>query len=296
LQGPVAVSHSKVKDEPIKEMLGGINDGLVKKLLAESYGGDVSKVPLADYLGAHPAPANVPAGVKEEAAANGKTYIIGPSVPSTSAWLETLAGPRLGWLRAFLTSTTIVQGTGFVDNPMRRIFAPRAGQKVSVTTSGNTVTGVTLFGGARSYGSHKPQFKAVDVKFDAASQKIDMTLFEDRRDSSIPLKLQFQYRPDVGAAPIHEISEGRNHRIKDFYWRLWFGDNEVLPEIDVRDVFTGPEVTIKAEDIETFCNVVGNQDEAFKTARSDNIQAPMDFAIVTGWQVWCDWAICSAVY
>jgi len=42
---------------------------------------------------------------------------------------------------------------------------------------------------------------------------------------------------------------------------------------------------ILAEDVEQFCAVVGNQAESFKTARNENVQAPMDFAIVTGWQV-----------
>ena len=88
-----------------------------------------------------------------------------------------------------------------------------------------------------------------------------------------------------GFAPIHEIATGRNQRIKEFYWKLWYGDNETLPSIDLREKFVGPEVTIKAEDVEQFCAVVGNQGEAFKAARTDKVQAPMDFAIVTGWQV-----------
>ena len=68
-------------------------------------------------------------------------------------------------------------------------------------------------------------------------------------------------------------------------WCLWFGDNETLPSIGVRENFYGPEVTITAEGVWTFCNVVGNQIEAFKTARNEKVQSPMDFGIVTGWQV-----------
>ena len=76
-----------------------------------------------------------------------------------------------------------------------------------------------------------------------------------------------------------------NERIKAFYWKLWYGDDKSLPAIDIREKFVGPEVTILAEDVEQFCVVVGNQGESFKTARSEEVQAPMDFAIVTGWQV-----------
>ncbi len=85
--------------------------------------------------------------------------------------------------------------------------------------------------------------------------------------------------------------EERNNRITEFYWRLWFGDDEEPQDLDVRDTFTGPEVTISADDVEAFCAVVGNQQEKFKTARTDEVKAPMDYAIVTGWQ-----AIVKAIF
>jgi hypothetical protein len=78
------------------------------------------------------------------------------------------------------------------------------------------------------------------------------------------LYLQFKYEPSHPYAPIHEIVEGRNERIKEFYWRLWFGDDEEPQDLDVRDKFTGPEVIISANDVEAFCAVVGNQQEKFK--------------------------------
>jgi fatty acid synthase subunit alpha, fungi type len=55
--------------------------------------------------------------------------------------------------------------------------------------------------------------------------------------------------------------EGRNRRIKEFYWRLWFSDEQEPRDLDVRDTFTGPEVTISANDVKVFCAVVGNQQE-----------------------------------
>lgn len=59
-----------------------------------------------------------------------------------------------------------------------------------------------------------------------------------------------------------------------------------LPEgVDLHDELVGPEVTITAAAIERFCDVVGNQGEKFKASRNLNVEAPMDFAIVTGWQV-----------
>ncbi|EIN09976.1 fatty acid synthase [Punctularia strigosozonata HHB-11173 SS5] len=284
LQGPVAAKHATIKDEPIKDMLDNITSLLVDKLVERQYAGDKSKIPTVDYLGSAPAVASFPAGVNATRDENSVSFSIGSDVPSTEAWLEALAGHKLSWLRAFLASTTVVQGTSYIDNPVRRLFAPRAGQKAVIRLSGGSPIGVKLFGAARSEGVHKPAFEAVDVKYDAAQRLINLTIFEDRRDASVPLLLQFKYTPETGYAPIREVAEGRNQRIKEFYWKLWFGDDSTLPALDVHETFVGPEVRIEASDIETFCAVVGNQGEAFKTTRTEVVKAPMDFAIVTGWQ------------
>ena len=197
--------------------------------------------------------------------------------------MENLAGPHLSWLRALLTSSAIVRGSSYVNNPIRRLFAPRTGQKVVIHLEGSTPIGVQVFGAIRSRGTGKENFKAVEIKY--TSGAIDITIFEERRGVAVPLHMKFNYVPSLGSIPIHEVADGRNVRIKDFYWRLWFGDNETLPSIGVRETFHGPKVTISAEDVETFCDAVGNQSEAFKTARNEKVQAPMDFGIVTGWQV-----------
>ncbi|KAH9945014.1 fatty acid synthase [Epithele typhae] len=289
LQGPVAVKHATVKDEPVKDLLGNINSALIEKLVDRLYSGDKSKIPTAEYLSNKPtttAPAIAPS-----VSGNVATFNVGTAVPSTAAWLDTLAGPKLSWLRALLTSTTIVQGTAYLDNPMRRLFTPRSGQKVVVESDGSRPSKVSVYGAARSYGPHDPAFKVVEITFNASSSMINLVLFEERRDTAVPLRFQFLYKPSMGFAPIHEVAEGRNKHIKQFYWKLWFGDSEALPEIGLRETFTGPEVVIDEDDVETFCAVVGNQGEAFKTARNEKPLAPMDFAIVTGWQ-----AIMKAIF
>lgn len=285
--GPVAVKHCTRVDEPIGEMLGGVESQLAKKLLDRYYGGDESKVPTVDYIGAKPVLQTGPlAGVEVSTEGSRKVYQFASSgLPSVDAWVETLAGPQVNWLRAFLASVNFIQGTSYISNPMKRLAAPRPNQRVEVVYDGEVPSSITIYGGARSFGPHPADFKAMELTFAASSGKIQLTIFEERRGSSIPLVFTFQYRPDMGFAPIHEVVEDRNKHIKQFYWKLWFGDDEVMPELGLTETFTGPETVIKKEDIERFCSVVGNQGEAFKTARGSEIQAPMDFAIVAGWQV-----------
>jgi fatty acid synthase subunit alpha len=79
---------------------------------------------------------------------------------------------------------------------------------------------------------------------------------------------------------------GTDGRIKASYCRLWFDEDQTLPEtIDLHYELVGPETTINAATIERFCDVVGNQSEKFKISRNPDLEAPMDYAIVTSWQV-----------
>jgi fatty acid synthase subunit alpha, fungi type len=141
----------------------------------------------------------------------------------------------------------------------------------------------TVYRAAQSYGEHITAFKALSIVFNPETKLINLTLFEERQNVAVPLSLQFQYCPSQGFAPIHDISTGRNNRIKQFNWKLWYGDDEVLPNIDIHEKFVGPDATINSSDAEQFCAVVGNQGESFKVARNDNIQAPMDFPIILQW-------------
>ena len=84
---------------------------------------------------------------------------------------------------------------------------------------------------------------------------------------------------------IHEITKGCNDHIKQFYWKLWYGDHETLPQIHLQGKFPGPNVIIEVSNIETFCSIVSNQGKGFKTVRNLSVQAPMDLAIIMGWQV-----------
>lgn len=285
LHGPVAAKYSTVVDEPIADMLGNIEGLLVQRILERYYGGDEAKVPRIDYIGAKPGSPKV--GLVDETVEGSIRILkIGSSVPSADDWLDILSGSSAGWLRAALTSVNVVRGKGYLSNPFRRVFTPRSGQTVKIQLASDGVPqSVTVYGGARSSGAHPSDFKAVELSYEASSRRISLVMYEERRGVSVPLYFNFVYKPEQGYAPIHEVAEGRNKAIKDFYWRLWFGDNEQMPDLALDATFTGPETAVNAKDIQRFCDVVGNQGESFRSARSDKIMAPMDFAIVLGWQV-----------
>jgi hypothetical protein len=132
---------------------------LIQKLLETRYGGDESKIPTADYLGPKIDQSRQldgqtlesKHGVKssvQELPDGGRIYtydIAGrregqgddKELPPASEWLETLSGPGETWLRAFLTSLTVVQGQRKVDNPAKALFRPRERQKVKIAVDAN---------------------------------------------------------------------------------------------------------------------------------------------------------------
>ncbi|KZT29627.1 fatty acid synthase [Neolentinus lepideus HHB14362 ss-1] len=283
LQGPVAVKHSTKKDEPIKEMMDNITAKLVSKLLDRRYGGDVANVPTVDYLAPRTS-SRLGSPIACEKHGEKSIYRLGSVLPEASVWLETLAGPLLSWLKALLTANIVVQGTSYIDNPLKRLFAPRVGQTVTLISEQGTPVSITLQGAARSYGKHQELFTAVEARYDASQKLITVTMNEDVAGTTVPLELRFDYIPSLGYAPIHEVMGDRNQRIKSFYWKLWFSPDATMPALDIRQTFTSPEVTITGSAIERFCAVIGNQTENFKPARTEKVMAPMDFAMVTGWK------------
>jgi len=143
LQGPVAVKHCTSTQIPIATMLGDIQDELIQRVLADYYGGDASKVPEIDYLAPAPAPVdaaafaeahNVAHAVEDLAdGAQKHVFTINGVLPPTGEWLAALAGPKLGWLQAFLSNVSIQAGETSIPNPVKRVLAPRHGQRVELT-------------------------------------------------------------------------------------------------------------------------------------------------------------------
>lgn len=183
-------------------------------------------MPVVDYL--TKAPANIDRtalyqrhGIEVSNETNGSNTILRlklrDSVPSADTWLEALAGQKTCWLRALLRSVSIVQGSSYINNPIARVFQPRRGQIVEIVLSEKEEPlSIALYGAARSADAHDAGFKAVEIQRKPASDDIIATLFEERLGEAVPLALAFKYRPDQPFAPIHEVMEGRNQRIKEF--------------------------------------------------------------------------------
>ena len=100
--------------------------------------------------------------------------------------------------------------------------------------------------------------KALELTFDANTNEINLTLFEHVEKGAVPLNLKFQFLPQVGACPIQEIVEDRNHRIKQHYWKLWELDENNSSDMDtlkIDAIFEGDEVTVQDEEVARYSDM-----------------------------------------
>ncbi|KAK1755563.1 fatty acid synthase subunit beta [Echria macrotheca] len=289
LQGPMAAKHSTKVNEPVKDILDGIHNGHIAGLTRDLYGGDASKIPTIEYFGGKlietPVPLDVE-GLTVSVDKDKNTYRLASSpstqLPDIDSWISLLAGSNRNWRYALLQSDVIVQGQKYQTNPMRKIFAPTRGLFVEILYPNDPAKTVIV---VREQPRHNRYVDVIEVKL-VGKNEIVVNMIKDTTalGKPIALPLRFTYRPEAGYAPIHEIMEGRNDRIKEFYWRAWFGDDELDLDAPVTGQFDGGKTVITSEAINEFVHAVGNTGEAFVDRPEKVMYAPMDFAIVVGWK------------
>ena len=288
LQGPMAVKYSTKVDEPIKEILDGVHNGHIKYLTKDLYGGDEKKIPVVEYFGGKLIEASDEVnteGLTVSEVDNKVIYRIsaapGAPLPAHDNWIQLLAGRGITWRHAFFTADVFVQGQRFQTNPMHRIFDPTPGMMVEITYP-NDPRRTVITVKEPSHGKYVPTIEVGPV----AKNEIIVKMIEDRTTTGKPaaLPLKFTYHPETGYAPIREVMENRNDRIKEFYYRIWFGDEAVPFDTPVTSRFDGGRATVTSEAINDFVHAVGNTGEAFVDRPGKEVFAPMDFAIVVGWK------------
>ncbi|KNC98227.1 phosphopantetheine-protein transferase domain [Spizellomyces punctatus DAOM BR117] len=285
LQGPVAVRHCTKVDQPVKEILGDIYAAHIDALRKLYYGDSNVAIPVVEYLGARPAPpTHTLDGIRVTELNEGSImYEItrnAQAMPSTPDFMQFISGPDHTWLRALLTSEAIVQGKHLVPNPVTKILRARPAQTLFVKYDARRQP-VLLTLHDRDVDRITPD-RHPAVVITAEGDRIKVELFVKRDKEFVALELLFRYKPWQGHNPIHEIMEGRNQRIKDFYSKLWHvdpSDSHLTPKDTFRSVYK-----VQSTSVLDFAQVIGNQAELYVTGKDPNTPAPMDFAIVAGWR------------
>ncbi|EQK99784.1 fatty acid synthase beta subunit dehydratase [Ophiocordyceps sinensis CO18] len=289
LQGPMAARFSTIVDEPVKDILDGIHNAHIAALERDYYNNDESSIPAVEYFGGKLVESEIPLdveGLTVNYDTRKNTYRLSSSataaMPSVDSWLTLLAGPNRNWRYALLMSEIVAQGQKFQTNPMRRIFAPTRGLFVEIQYPNEPQKTAII---VREQPRHNQYVDVIEVRLTGKNEiLVNMVKDTTAVGKPVALPLKFTYHPEAGYAPIREVMQDRNDRIKEFYWKAWFGNDPLDLDAVVTSKFDGGRTTITKEAIRDFVHAVGNTGEAFVDRPGKIVYAPMDFAIVVGWK------------
>ncbi len=289
LQGPMAAKYSNIVDQPVKEILDGVHQDHIKGLIRDVYDGDESQIPILEYFGGKLVEDRDEVDVEGLTVSEIDNKVVyrlsstpNATLPDNSSWLQLLAGKTYSWRHAFFTTDIFVQGHRFQSNPMHRIFAPTPGMVVEITNPHDPLKTIITVKEPSVGGKMK---QTVDIRIQDG-RHIIVLLIEGRTATGAPaaLPLRYTYHPETGYAPIREVMEQKNDTIKQFYYLIWFGEEQVPFDLPVTSTFEGGRVTVTSEAINDFVHAVGNTQEAYVDRPGKEVLAPMDFAIVAGWK------------
>ena len=290
LQGPTAAKYSTQIDEPIKDILDGIHNDHIKGLTKDVYHGKDTSIPELEYFGGqfllHDAADDDVDGITTSEDGDRVSYRLSPSpstvLPNAEGWLHLLAGKTYSWRHAFFTTEVFVQGQRFQTNPMKRMFVPTKGMLVEILHPKDPES-TTI--NVKEPSQSGKMIKTIEISMNKRNEIVFNMLEERTADKNVVrLSLKFTYHPEAGYAPIREVMQGRNDRIKEFYYRIWFGDEKVPFDAPAESTFDGGRAEVTSQAIADFVHAVGNTGEAFVERPGKEVLAPMDFAIVVGWK------------
>ncbi|KAG6574455.1 Fatty acid synthase subunit beta [Phytophthora cinnamomi] len=272
LQGPVAVRYSTVVDEPVADILEGINTGFVN-VVKES--GAIAAAPVVA------AKQTVDIAGVEVTETDGSVEVSIPTeesaVPSADEWLAALAASVSDkeWLQALISSTHVVEEKKWLANPVRQLLVPQAGQKYVVDAAG-----VRVFDSSIDISGPVIEITKKDASIAVVVNEVRPAVTE-LKAGVVALEMTFQHHPELSCA-VHSEGSGFIDKVKAFYARFWVaieGKEEESCEAACAESVMSPftaDFSITKEDIVAYRAALGlNEDEE---------GAPADFSTIVSWR------------
>ncbi|CAH0517169.1 unnamed protein product [Peronospora belbahrii] len=272
LQGPVAVRYSTIVDEPVADILGGIAAGFAN-IVKESGA-------IAAVASTHAKQPVAIAGV-EVTVNKGSVELSIPieesAMPSADEWLAALASfvNDKDWLNALISSPQVVEEKKWLENPVRQLLVPQAGQKYVIDDAG-----VRIFDSSIDISGPVIEIKKNDATIVVIVNEVRPAVTE-LKVSVIALEMAFQYHPELSCS-IHADGSGFVDKVKAFYARFWVaidGKEEESCKAACMESVLSPftaEFSITTQDIVAYRTALG--------LGSDEVGAPVDFSTIVSWR------------
>ncbi|EDU42149.1 fatty acid synthase subunit beta dehydratase [Pyrenophora tritici-repentis Pt-1C-BFP] len=289
LQGPVAAGYSTKINEPVAEILGNISQQHVSRILREVYDSDETLLPVDEQ----PVRCDETSSLKNlpeccrisQQGSETAIYINERAsqdrLPHIDDWARALAGADHTWLSSLLMSEDIVRDKMIIPNPIRKALAPLPGIRVELfdATSASEASLIVY----EKASSSEP---SLEIRKEGDLIFVTMFVHESVGKSMLTFCFRFTYRSDTPLHPIHEISEGRNEMLQEFYDGLWFGSERHQVEsgtlnLDLSKLVVESQPTkISPSLVQAFMDSIEQPDQS----RTPRTSVPLDHCIVVAWE------------
>jgi enoyl reductase-like protein/3-oxoacyl-ACP reductase-like protein/acyl dehydratase len=232
IYGPVAARHVLQKDETIKDLLDGVNNG-VKQLLRSSQGA-ICEIPshaewLAELAARNHVKVNVSVRDNEPVleltlgaqGCDAKAY---QQLLAETDFVRTIGVGRLfpgadcaSWIKA-LFQGVVVRGDKRARSPIGRVLRPSPNTVVTLSAGGNRLCVSQLDTPGWSVVGSCP---IVEVKFASEGPQCGGCVTVLLRHGKVPLQLKYQFEPSAASCLLHEPAKMRYAASTAFYATVW---------------------------------------------------------------------------
>lgn len=222
LQGPLAVKHSKIVNEPVADILNGIHDGWINSLLDLTYRGDSDTIPTVDnlvpFIKSSPLSLKTPSGVKS-GEKDFTTTIFLPDefelLPNKDEWMAYISDAiDESWWKALLHVPFVTCSSRRFPNTLQQLFLPRAKQIIKIQKDDQglvqsiSILEKQLFPYCEELGPAVTIKKVDQTKISLSLNHIKPHKGQEK-EKVVGLEFLYEYIPYLGIACIHEVFTGQ---------------------------------------------------------------------------------------
>jgi fatty acid synthase subunit beta len=310
------VTHATKVNEPAREILDNMNDGIIDYVLGkQGVARDSAEIPTTDVLwsaldsaGYEPSAASS-VTVEYDAAAIAAAAAAAAAAEESGAkashqqWYERVvkSAATIGcasWLRAALLAEDVVDRKKWVANPLRRLLAPARGQTLVLSATQGQVTSLKVYSSATKLALDEASvtFDAQPLSAESASIPVVVTIIdrppaEDGvEQDAVTLSLRMRFNPLTPAMPLQWSQKEMSDDLREFYRALWSLDPSAFDDTADESVRRGTCALSKAK-VAALNGAVGQPTSAYAAvavnAEAEAIKSQWvttDAAITIAWK------------
>ncbi|EME39032.1 fatty acid synthase-like protein [Dothistroma septosporum NZE10] len=285
IQGPVAVRHSTIHDEPVQDILDNICNFHIESLLQS---GETPGVARKQDLGRPNSIKKSVPGVQittEKTTIRYQVHKTDKLPPEMDTLIEHIVGPAADcWTHHCLKDEWVFRDQARLRNPIRAAFLrqiqPGEVIEVRLSRDGNTQA-IALK--TALFGKSSLQTVLRIASTDGKSIKVALTPPSFLSDKPLGLQFAYQLSRKSRGSKLVEVTPNRLDAIKGFYAQLWVDSNQDVKEAGLNSEFWGEPTTLLAQDVQNYTAVVSRSTSPQLQAWNPTGSVPVDYCIVLAW-------------